>query len=166
MADTPDSTPDELERSFPRLRSGSYAIKSRFDRSYNCVAWAVGDTTRWWWPSPQGGIYWPPGVPRVPTYASFEAAFAFRGYAPCDSMDLEGGVEKIVVYVDASGNPQHAARQRDDGVWVSKLGRDVDIEHATLDLIENDAYGKAAWVFCRPKEEEPGVRRPRKKAAS
>jgi hypothetical protein len=58
----------ELERIFPRLKTADYPVTSPLDRGYNCMAWAVGDASRWWWPEddPNDG-YWPPGVPRKAT---------------------------------------------------------------------------------------------------
>jgi hypothetical protein len=35
-----------LEVAFPNLRAGNYLITSAKTRLYNCIAWAVGDTTR------------------------------------------------------------------------------------------------------------------------
>ena len=54
-----------LEQHFPSLTPSGYAITSPKDRRYNCVAWAVGDQKRWWWPDPAECGYWPDGVSRV-----------------------------------------------------------------------------------------------------
>jgi len=35
---------------------------------YNCIAFAAGETHRWWWPM---GAYWPEPAPRDETVDSF-----------------------------------------------------------------------------------------------
>lgn len=41
---------DPLEELFPGLRETEYTLTSPEDRGYNCIAWAAGDLSRWWWP--------------------------------------------------------------------------------------------------------------------
>lgn len=40
----------EIESSFPKLQTAAYHITSPATRDYNCIAWAAGDSRRWWWP--------------------------------------------------------------------------------------------------------------------
>jgi hypothetical protein len=82
----------QLEALFPRLDAGNYQITSPPDARYNCIAWAVGDSARWWWPEldPQHG-HWPEGVPAAVTVAAFLAAFASLGYTPADREEVEAG---------------------------------------------------------------------------
>ena len=84
----------DLEALFPGLMGTAYRVTSPNDPAYNCVAWAAGDATRWWWPDPAGPAYWPPGTPREESLASFAAAFATLGYGPCDPGDAEPGFER------------------------------------------------------------------------
>ncbi len=135
-----------LESIFSRLHSGNYRITSPKDSVYNCIAWAVGDTTQWWWPDPPGQEYWPAGVPREETVPAFLAAFATLGFEPGASEELEAGVEKIALFVNATGMPTHAARQLLSGRWTSKLGRGEDIEHDLQDLT-GTMYGRVAHVL-------------------
>jgi hypothetical protein len=37
---------DDLEQSFPGLRTGHYQVTSPADNTYNCVAWAAHDAAR------------------------------------------------------------------------------------------------------------------------
>ncbi|HMD98104.1 MAG TPA: hypothetical protein VKM93_12350 [Terriglobia bacterium] len=39
-----------LPGDFPNLNAGNHEITSAASRLYNCIAWAAGDTQRWWWP--------------------------------------------------------------------------------------------------------------------
>lgn len=141
-----------LPQILPRLVSAPYIATSDWTRSYNCIAWAALDETKWWWPI--GRDYWPPGIPKQLTVEAFTAAFAGKGYEPCDSFVHEAGLVKLALYVDAFDRPLHMARQLPDGRWTSKLGRLWDITHSTLEQLcggvgPND-YGVARYAFRRP----------------
>lgn len=138
-----------FDQSFPRLQLTGYTITSPADRRYNCIAWAAGDQTRWWWPDASECGHWPDGVAREWTTSAFIAAFATLGYAPCSSSELEQGVEKIALYV-SNGRPTHAARQLPDGTWTSKCGRAEDIRHA-LGGLSGEVYGEPTVFLSRPR---------------
>jgi hypothetical protein len=139
-----------LEQFFPGLARGDYRITSPANPDYNCLAWAVADTGKWWWPGPdEKREYWPPGVLRETTLAAFQAVFALLGYSPCVDEDVELGFEKVALFADISGNPKHAARQLATGRWTSKLGRMEDIEHGLRDL-EGAVYGSVVLILKRP----------------
>jgi hypothetical protein len=129
----PGSWPQHL---FPGLN-----VKSPLDRRYNCIAWAVENTTKKWWPDPMGIGYWPPNVLRAETLDAFIRAYETRGYSACPDGTLEAGFEKIALYVDAAGTPTHAALQLLDGKWTSKLGDFEDIERETVSDVAGPAYG-------------------------
>ena len=137
-----------LERAFPNLSEGGYDITSPATPDYNCIAWAAGDTTRWWWPIP-AFYYWPQEAPLEETLEAFIQAFATLGFIHCEDETVESGFEKIAIYVNAQGTPTHAARQLHNGRWVSKLGSGVDIEHALADLTHS-MYGSVAQILKRP----------------
>lgn len=146
-----------LEALFPSLRSARFDVTSPPDHRYNCIAHAATDATRWWEPVALGGYYWPPGVPRAMTLASYQAAFESLGYTRCVSGGLERGVERVAIYVDGQGTPTHAARQLPSGAWTSKLGKEVDIEHADPVSVAGAHYGSVA-VYLRRRENRPGLR--------
>jgi len=137
----------ELERAFPRLAQEGYEITSPRDHSYNCIAWAAGDTTRWWWPTDQS--YWPPGLASRETVEAFVELFRGMGYERCDDTSLEAGWEKIAIYAREGNRPTHAARQLPDGTWTSKLGRDVDITHGSLEALHSGVYGDPVVIMRR-----------------
>ena len=136
-----------FEANFPRLLEDGYAITSPPDRRYNCIAWAAGDQTRWWWPDASECGYWPEGVSREWTTSAFIAALATLGYAVCATSELTDGVEKVALYV-ANGRPTHAARQLADGQWTSKCGRAEDIRHV-LQSLAGDVYGEPMIFLAR-----------------
>jgi hypothetical protein len=134
-----------IQSLFPKLELHAFEIVGGADRAYNCIAWAAGDTTRWWWP---GGVYWPDGVPCERTLAAFTQAFGTLGYVPCDGHDLEQGVEKVAIYAQ-SQVPKRAARQLPNGKWTSKLGGSECIEHE-VDALEGPTYGQLVLIMRRP----------------
>ena len=139
------------EASFPDLGRSDYKVTSDESPEYNCIAWAAGDTSRWWWPiSP---YYWPPEVPMEESLESFQIVFESMGYLECGTSALEQGYTKIAIYVNNVGEPTHAARQLDDGNWTSKLGTWEDIEHDSLQTLEGSAslYGTVALILRRPR---------------
>ena len=140
--------PDLILLAYPNLASDGATVIGPPDRDYNCVAWAVGVTDDWWWPS-NPRDYWPPGVPRELTVAAFVAALATAGYAPCPDGDPEPGFEKAVVYAKG-GVPTHVARQLPGGRWSSKLGADCVVSHATPAGVEGAVYGAAVVYLKRP----------------
>jgi len=136
----------DIENDFPQLRGGSYLPTNPPDPAYNCVAWAVGDTKNFWQLADVGGYYWPPGVPD--TADGWMEIFRLHGYAETDDPSLDLVWEKIAIYIDAEGSPQHVARQKASGRWTSKLGSGRDIEH-DLDALEGDMYGKVCVIMQR-----------------
>lgn len=134
-----------LNNSFPNLSSSPFEITSEFSLEYNCVAWAAGDDSRWWWPT--GGDHWPIDETRT-SVDSFVRAFDTIGYESADDGSLEAGYEKVALYA-LGGSVTHAARQLLNGRWTSKLGSDVDIEHE-LRGIEGEVYGTVKQFLKRP----------------
>jgi hypothetical protein len=142
---------------FQRLgQDPSCTITSPTDPQYNCIAWAAEDSTHWWWPVPPGlvptraGVYWPPGVPQTGALSDFQEAFELRGYEVCSEIAHEPGFLKVAFYVDASGDPTHAARELPSGEWTSKLGDWVDVTHGNPDGVGGTSgYGTVALVMRR-----------------
>ena len=139
---------DQVLRSnrFPNLAAGGYHIKSSETPAYNCIAWTMGDVSRWWWPHPQA--YWPENCPLEESITAFEAMFVSLGYVRGDGGDFELGKEKIALYA-LHGSPTHAAKQMQDGSWISKIGQHKDIEH-TLRGLEGPRYGQVVSFFVKP----------------
>ena len=134
-----------LDHSFPNLSSSGFEITSEFSLEYNCIAWAAGDNTRWWWPT--GSDYWPTDGTET-TVDSFVHVFGTIGYEPTIDDSLEAALEKVALYAK-DGHVTHTARQLADGRWTSKLGSDMDIEHE-LHGIEGEVYGTVVQILKRP----------------
>ena len=138
-----------LEFLFPELKGTAFEVTSPTLQDYNCIAWAAGDDSRWWWPDPSGQCYWPEGVPRNITVTAFIEAFQGLGYEICSDSGLEQGVEKVAIFAYADGEPTHAARQLSDGTWTSKLGTLEDIRHISLDHVSGQQYGNPVYILQR-----------------
>jgi hypothetical protein len=139
-----------LEKIFPGLATSRYEITSPNDKKYNCIAWAAGDDRNWWEPDALNYCYWPKNISREYTLGAYIDAYGTIGYTRCGNGALEQGFEKIAIYVGASGLPSHAARQKVDGSWTSKIGQAVDISHETLDCLSGVEYGAIVAYLKRP----------------
>jgi hypothetical protein len=134
-----------LKSDFPLLTNENHRITSPADTAYNCVAWSVGDTERWWQPD----VYWPTPVPPGDfSVAVLEQAFAALGFEKCDDASLEPGFEKVAPY-GTSFFYTHVARQLSTGKWTSKLGRSEDIEHDHPDNLAGGVYGVVVQFMKR-----------------
>jgi len=135
------------ETGFPYLDLDiNYKVTSGEDPKYNCITWAYGEHGRWFWPMKRG--FWPANVPREETIKAFIELFASIGYQRCDDSSLEPEYEKVATYA-LNGIPTHAARQKNNGKWTSKLGASIDIEHDTLECLNGPIYGKVAVIMKR-----------------
>lgn len=137
----------ELEQDCVSLKHSPYKITSPRDPQYNCIAYAIGDLSQFWDQINIKGYYWPPGAGGVDTLAGWVSIFEIHGYKETTDRTLETEYEKIAIYESADG-PEHVARQKASGLWTSKMGRGVDIEH-TLEGLECDFYGKVVKIMKR-----------------
>ena len=144
----PANYEEQIRGEFPRLEW--FAITSPADGRYNCIAWAVNDTRKWW--QSDADHYWPTESLIGDDIELYVAMFRSLGYEECDSQDLEDGIEKIAIYSGSTGF-SHVTRQLPNGNWTSKLGESVDIEHRSPeDLIsyrQTTAYGRIHMVLQR-----------------
>lgn len=132
----------------PRLSPANHKVTSPRSAGYNCIAWAAGDESQFWWPDHKAAGYWPADIPREETIEAFVAVFGTLGYTPCADAAAEPGYQKVALYA-FDGAPTHAARQLPGGRWSSKLGRGYDIEH-DLDALDGPVYGAPAVFLRRP----------------
>ena len=159
------SAPQRLLLDFEGLKSDEVEFTSPADLEYNCIAHAAGDSEKWWW---AGGVsnndcYWVEGISRKTTLENFILAFETLGYEPCENADFNSSFEKVAIFVSTSDKtdefgefipketPTHMARQLPNGKWTSKLGKDVDISHNSLQSIEGKIYGEVKQILKRPK---------------
>lgn len=149
----PLKLPAELEAQLPNLKKSAYKVMSPDTGSYNCIAFAARDESRYWDSSgiPLPGYYWPPEAQRGSTIDALQSAFAAIQYVRCAGSQYEPEYERVALYADANGTWTHAARQRDDGLWESKLGDSFDIRHKNPHSLIGPEYGMV-WGYMRRKK--------------
>jgi hypothetical protein len=131
--------------SFPRLILHYHRVTSPATATYNCFAWAVGDTDNWWQP----GLHWPFVThPFDDTVEELKRVFRTLGYEECPAANLESGFEKVALF-GVADQYTHAARQLSDGKWTSKLGAEEDIEHESPDAVGGGIYGEVVLYMKR-----------------
>jgi hypothetical protein len=69
-----------------------------------------------------------------------------HGFEDCADDSFETGFQKVALYATSDG-VKHAAKQQKNGMWASKLGSGVDIEHQHLDALEGEFYGTPVMFF-------------------
>lgn len=137
-----------LEKLFENLLGIGYSPKSGPTAVYNCVAYAAGDEFHKWQGYRFAG-YWPPEAKEGGDIAAIVSAFEKIGYVECDfDVALEAGYEKVAIY-EKNKRWQHAARQREDGRWTSKIGDLEDIIHNTPFALAGDEYGEVVCFLKR-----------------
>jgi hypothetical protein len=132
---------------FPNSSKEKFCATSPPTWSYNCIAWACGDNSKWYWPDSSEISYWPDEVPRQVTIEAFIKLFERLDYFLAQNGEMEIGFEKIAIFVDEDSKPTHAARQLDNGLWTSKLGPNHDISHSIFSM-SNGVYGNVS-VFMK-----------------
>ena len=140
---------------FPGLTDDpDFQITSKADPQYNCIAWAYKYSDRWMQYGSSylldGVVYWwPEGVENSPCIEAYINAFKLRGYYICDNWEHESDYEKIALYANEQQECIHAAREKRNGKWTSKLGKSNDISHNNPYSIEGVHYGKVACIMKR-----------------
>lgn len=153
MPRVPPEDVEEFLRRTPALEGVVLRPTSPATRRYNCLAWALGDTSKAWAPhgSPRRRecdgtrTYWPEGAPSLDELGSYAAVLKRQGFRPCEDEESRPGWTKIVLYVERSRGVDlvhHAARQLPSGKWTSKVGELIDVEH--------DAPGALWLLYARP----------------
>jgi len=130
-------------------------VTSKVTGDYNCFAWAAGESDSWWGHNQFADEFWPEGVKQEMSIRAFVEAFQTRDFKVCEDESLEVGFEKIAIYANDSGIPQHAARQIANGLWTSKIGLWEDVQHQyVVNLVSHFRgqivdYGNVAVIMKR-----------------
>jgi len=136
----------ELEQKFPNITGTPYERTSPATNRYNCVAYAVHENHRNWWPNSH--MFWPVR-PAKATLNDFKVMLIVMfDFEETETSLYEPGYERVAIFANARGIPTHAARQLEKGSWTSKLGQWIDISH-TLDGMNGGEYGTVAFVMRR-----------------
>ena len=139
-----------IDEELPHLASEGYEITSSPTDEYNCIAYAAGETDRWWSHVEDADYYWPEHASSTSSIASLIEVFAGLGYEQCEDANEETGFRKIALYANRRGDWTHAAVQLPGGEWSSKLGPDEDISHRAPESLDRSAYGEVHCFMRRP----------------
>jgi hypothetical protein len=141
-----------LQLGFANSAGKSCDEKSPKCDKYNCIAFAMGDVDRWWWPTkrPTAGVFWPlHGIGhREPTVSNFMAMLHQQGFSSCQDGNYEQGFDKVELCSQPFDRVTHIAKLLPDGTWHSKLGPDEDVIHE-LSALEGSKYGKVVGFYRR-----------------
>jgi len=165
MGSYKDSLNHAWSRHFPAVAKFPIARTSDKTGDYNCFAYVAGIDSINWCPHfiKCDDVYWPaPECVDENHIDSYLIGYERIGFEWCADGSLEAGWEKIALYVDEKNIPQHAAVQREDGTWQSKLGSDIDVSHALESLESSEEFGKspygtAKFFMRRRRTQSPGV---------
>lgn len=148
---------------FPKLATDKkFKLTSKQNVNYNCIAWAAIVDNEFWWPEvkpyPLDGVRykWPFNIENNEELRFFIELFKHKGYTKISSEISNEHPEfrKVALFIKPSENLDiincqctHAARQRPNGLWTSKLGTFEDIEHSNPYDLEGPRYGKLAIIL-------------------
>jgi hypothetical protein len=136
-----------ISQAFPNLTDVDNKKTSDATPLYNCIAWAFGDNTRHWWPNTSRS-FWPMATQGLSAMDAFSAWFVTDGWTPTTDESYSAEIIKVALYAK-NGEPTHASRLIDDGLWTSKLGSNIDLSHGFLDL-DGPEYGRVHKIFMKP----------------
>lgn len=120
---------------------------------YNCVADALGDNRRWWWP----GEYWPEAFNFGETVQSFDAlieSFGGKNLGWAGEKENSSDVLLALFTIDGTdeGEPTHLMRQLSNGKWRTKMGPDWTLQIDDIGELAGGDYGDVAQFYSVPKD--------------
>jgi len=130
---------------FPNLNDAKIVEHGGYQ--YNCVAWAMGDDKKFWWPG--HSFYWPRELKsQIDMKANFSDLLENVAHAVrTKDESYEPGFVKVALFMK-KGEPQHMARLTSDG-WTSKLGGSSLIVH-DLHAMDGGYYGSVDTIYKIP----------------
>lgn len=135
-----------LITAFPKLSSEEFEIVERASERYNCIAYAAGDTSKWW--DHNRNHYWPAHAARSSSIESLKEVFVGLGFEQCHDSRAEEGYQKVALY-EKQGVWKHAAIQTPSGRWRSKMGKGPVIEHRSPESLSDGQYGNVSFYMRR-----------------
>lgn len=135
-----------LITAFPKLSSEDFEIVERASEQYNCIAYAAGDTSKWW--DHNKNHHWPAHATRSNSIESLKEVFVGLGFEQCHDSSTENGYQKVALY-EEQGVWKHAAIQTPEGRWRSKMGKGPVIEHRSPESLADGQYGNVTSYMRR-----------------
>ena len=135
-----------LITAFPKLSSEDFEIVELPSEQYNCIAYAAGDTSKWW--DHNKNHYWPTHTTRSNSIESLKEVFVGLGFDQCHDRSAEDGYQKVALY-EKQSVWKHTAIQTPSGRWRSKMGKGPVIEHRTPESLSGRMYGNVTTIMRR-----------------
>jgi hypothetical protein len=125
---------------FPRLVDGDWCVTSPRDSSYNCIAWSIGNTSKWIWDEVDSVYGDKNGTVSITDFDQFYSKTL--GLRPVVGQTPSN--PEVVLY--SKGNtPTHAAAYSPHTcaglMFESKLGKEVRIVHSVYQMEGGSVYG-------------------------
>lgn len=142
-------------RDYPNIKTGeNFKILDPNDNyDYNCVAYTLGSKKYTIYPVIAHQWIWPFDVSEDDSknlnIGNFLEFYKLFGYNLCRNSSYEPDFNKIALYTYNATYFVHAAIQKDDKWWISKMGENELFEH-TLDALFNDNISRKVYFVKRP----------------
>lgn len=124
-------------------------ITSPETSKYNCIAWAFGSSSKWWWPCDHPDAHWPMDCAGLTVTQAFDAWFNADGWQETQDLAFDPALVKIALFAKPDGEPTHAARLIATDTWTSKLGHSYDVSHGINEL-NGPTYGRPIRIYSKP----------------
>ncbi len=148
---------------YPDLKNDkNFVIKSDCNKTYNCIAWAMGYDCVWVDHTGNPGTWWPENVEKSSNPDALVKAFKEVGFEMADDCTVEQDFDKVILYkkYNVGLNEDewtHASRVLSNDVEYSKFGPQWDGTHShgvldnTTKSGERNSYGKPYAYMKRHK---------------
>jgi len=123
---------------YPNLVDGDWCVTAPATPTYNCIAWTIGDTSKWIWNEVDTVYGDNDGTISV---SDFDAFYQAHGFTPVEN---QTPTDRKIALFTKGGAPQHGAviSSHVCGVTLfeSKRGKNIRIAHV-LEQLEGGLYG-------------------------
>jgi len=137
---------------YPNIKIGSNfnIIDEKDNYDYNCIAYTLGSKNhtiypiishQWIWPFPISN-----NVLDNIELSNFYKFYSLFGYKPCRNGLYEPDYDKVALYTHNATYFEHAAIQKDNKWWISKMGENELFEHTLYALFNNNISRKVFFL--------------------
>jgi hypothetical protein len=122
--------------------------------NYNCIAYTLGSKNHTIYPKKDNDWIWSFEISDDDSknlhISNFLEFYKLFGYTFCRNGIYEPDYDKVALYTYNATYFVHAAIQKDNKWWISKMGENELFEH-TLDALFNENISRKVYFIKRPK---------------
>jgi hypothetical protein len=156
---------DVTNNLFPNSSLDNIRVVAPATRKWNCVAEALGDRDRWWWPGGRHSdseMFWPAGIKNVEDgVESFDDLLINHCNGRATGKPIyKKGFKTLVLFGNDDGfgpAATHLAKVLPNKKLVSKLGGNVMVVHDLQEFIDG-YYGHPIKIYLVPDEDYAKIR--------